>query len=194
MWKCKHCDTPFDFSSVSDKANHTRWCAKNPKRNDSFGLSAGHDKRHGVKKEFSVECHSCKSAFVVVEREKLFPSKDKYFCSRTCANSVGGNAKAQKYHSDEDATYRVVAFRYHKKECVVCGEKNIVSVHHLNEDHSDNRPENLVPICPTHHQYVHSKYRWMVQDKIDKYMEEWAYNSAGRVPALQAGSRRFEPV
>lgn len=172
MWNCKHCKGSFQYVSKSEKANHSRWCDKNPNRNDSStSLSLVHDRRHGVKKEFQVQCKSCEVMFSVVEREKLFPTKDKYFCSRGCANSVGGTAKASKYHSDEDATYRVVAWRHHKKECVVCAENNIVAVHHLNENHEDNRPENLVPLCPTHHQYVHSKYKWMVQDKIDKYVE-----------------------
>ena len=31
MWKCKHCNLNFDFESTSQKANHTRWCEKNPK-------------------------------------------------------------------------------------------------------------------------------------------------------------------
>lgn len=32
-WSCKHCRIEFDFS-ISEKANHSRWCEKNPKRKD----------------------------------------------------------------------------------------------------------------------------------------------------------------
>jgi hypothetical protein len=34
MWKCKHCGREFNFTTVSEKANHSRWCEKNPKRED----------------------------------------------------------------------------------------------------------------------------------------------------------------
>lgn len=30
MWKCKHCDTKFDFVVKTEKANHSRWCKSNP--------------------------------------------------------------------------------------------------------------------------------------------------------------------
>ena len=32
MWECKHCHKEFENYSPSQKANHSRWCAKNPKR------------------------------------------------------------------------------------------------------------------------------------------------------------------
>jgi len=32
MWKCKHCDVEFNDFSVSQKANHSRWCKSNPRR------------------------------------------------------------------------------------------------------------------------------------------------------------------
>lgn len=31
MWKCKHCSNEYKFDNRSDKANHSRWCKKNPK-------------------------------------------------------------------------------------------------------------------------------------------------------------------
>jgi hypothetical protein len=32
MWICKHCNKIFENLSPSEKANHSRWCDKNPKR------------------------------------------------------------------------------------------------------------------------------------------------------------------
>ncbi|HPI82455.1 MAG TPA: hypothetical protein PK122_04475 [Candidatus Paceibacterota bacterium] len=32
MWICKHCGESFDNLSPSEKANHSRWCDKNPKK------------------------------------------------------------------------------------------------------------------------------------------------------------------
>ena len=55
----------------------------------------------------------------------------------------------------------------------MCDEDKIVAVHHMNEDHSDNRPENLVPLCPTHHAYWHSKWRYLIEDKVRAYQEHF---------------------
>lgn len=92
-------------------------------------------------------------------------------CSRSCANTYfksgenNGNFKG--------ASYQYLCFANHKKECVVCGENKIVAVHHMNENHDDNSIENLIPLCPTHHQYMHSRYKNeilnLVQDYINKF-------------------------
>ena len=66
--------------------------------------------------------------------------------------------------------YRLICFTYHKKSCIICNEANIVAVHHYDLNHENNDPENLIPMCPTHHQYVHSKFNHLVQDKIDEYV------------------------
>lgn len=172
MWKCRHCSNEFDFIRTTDKANHAKHCEQNLNRKNSYEkLSKSSNKRFGEFKIFVVKCESCCSEFEVKEREKLFPSKEKYFCSRTCANSVGGKAKSKKYHYDEVASYTTIAWRYHERKCLVCEEVNVVAVHHLNEIHSDNRPENLVPLCPTHHQYMHSKHKYLIEDKVSTYVK-----------------------
>jgi hypothetical protein len=92
-------------------------------------------------------------------------------CSRSCANTHfksgenNGNFKGD--------SYQYLCFTHHKKECVVCGENKIVAVHHLNEDHHDNRIENLVPLCPTHHQYMHSRYKVEIKPIVDAYIESF---------------------
>ena len=42
--------------------------------------------KFGLLKEFTVKCKNCEKEFIVKEREKLFPKKETYFCSRGCAN------------------------------------------------------------------------------------------------------------
>ena len=142
MRTCKHCGIDF-AGSVSEFANHVRWCNKNPKLekyktdNITRGKALG-EERFGKYKKFEVQCVSCNDYFFVEERESLFPSKEKYFCSRKCSNSEGGKAKAKKHHTDDVAHYATVAWRYHDKKCVVCGEEKIVAVHHLNENHTSS--------------------------------------------------------
>lgn len=175
MWICKYCKKQFDFTRTTEKGNHSKHCESNPNKFETYlKISKSSDKRFGCFQKFNVECFSCSKLFQVEEREKLFPSKEQYFCSRSCANSIGGKAKSKKYHGDETAHYTTVAWRYHQKKCLVCEESNVVAVHHLNENHDDNRPENLVPLCPTHHHYMHSKHKHLIEQKVLSYItEKW---------------------
>jgi hypothetical protein len=49
------------------------------------------DKIFGEYKKFIVVCNKCNIEFEVEEREKLYPQKEKYYCSRSCANSRNWN-------------------------------------------------------------------------------------------------------
>ena len=92
-------------------------------------------------------------------------------CSRSCANKHfrsgedNGNWKGENYQS--------ICFLHHEKKCVVCGEDKIVAVHHYDHNHENNDPNNLVPLCPTHHSYVHSRYVVEVQPAIDEYVKRF---------------------
>ena len=92
-------------------------------------------------------------------------------CSHGCANTYFRTGP-QHGNWKEDA-YRTTCFHFHRKQCVICGEQNLVEVHHLDEDKTNNNPKNLVPLCPTHHQYWHSAFRNLVEPKILSYMAQW---------------------
>lgn len=96
--------------------------------------------------------------------------KSKGTCSHACSNKFFRHVrnKPEKYKN-----YVTLCFHYHKKECVVCGENKIVAVHHMNENHNDNSIENLIPLCPTHHQYMHSKYKKEILQKVKDYIEKF---------------------
>lgn len=87
-------------------------------------------------------------------------------CSKSCSNRL--------WPRRESTSYRSRCFKFHEKKCCICDEINIIEVHHLDEDHSNNDPSNLVPLCPTHHQYWHSKFKYMVENKILEYIKEWS--------------------
>ena len=94
MWICKHCKQEFNFAKTAEKANHSRWCSKNPladKYKSNAVLKAAvidaKNRKYGNKKEFTVACVTCSANFGVIERERHFPAKEKYYCSRACANS-----------------------------------------------------------------------------------------------------------
>jgi hypothetical protein len=95
-------------------------------------------------------------------------------CSHACSNKhfrvglTNGNYKGKRY--------RTICFAHHKKQCVVCGENKIVTVHHYDHDHTNDEPANLIPLCPTHHQYVHSRYKKHVLPIIEQYRQTFINN------------------
>ena len=100
---------------------------------------------------------------------KKMHSKKSVTCSYSCSNTYFRTGTDNGNWKDE--SYQSTCFHYHGKKCLACDEKKIVAAHHVNEDKKDNRPENLVPLCPTHHQYVHSRYRDEIQPIIDEYLK-----------------------
>ena len=47
-------------------------------------------------------------------------------------------------------------------------QNKVVEVHHLDKNHENNKIENLVPLCPTHHDYMHFGYGELIQPIIDE--------------------------
>jgi len=102
------------------------------------------------------------------------PIKDYKRSKGTCSHSCSNNHFAELRNKPENyKSYTTICFHHHEKKCVVCGEENIVAVHHYDENHKNNDPANLVPMCPTHHQYIHSRYKDLVIDIVDKYVKEF---------------------
>lgn len=87
-------------------------------------------------------------------------------CSCSCSNTYYKELrnKPEKYRNS-----RTICFHNYEKRCVICGEENIVAVHHYDEDHNNNNVDNLIPLCPTHHCYVHSRFYYLIEDKIEQY-------------------------
>lgn len=88
-------------------------------------------------------------------------------CSYSCSNTYFARKRndPSKYKN-----YRTICWYNHVKKCVICQEDKIVAVHHMDEDKTNNDPKNLVPLCPTHHGYWHSRYRPFIQAKVDAYI------------------------
>lgn len=98
------------------------------------------------------------------KRFRVLPSENKQTCSRSCSNTLFPRRSPGEFN------YRAICFSYHKKECIICGESNIVAVHHYDENHENNEITNLIPMCPTHHQYMHSGFKHLIEDKVKEYI------------------------
>lgn len=82
------------------------------------------DSRLGSFLDFEVECSTCSTVFQVKEREKLFPSKEKYYCSRKCANTKNHTEETKKKIKESRIKNN---YKYEKpliyKKCLNCNEE-----------------------------------------------------------------------
>ena len=139
---------------------------------DQYDIDISHFDVHWYSKEkrnirIKKECPICGNVFEVEVNNK----KGKITCSHSCANTYFRSG--ENHGNWKEDSYRTTCFEFHKKECVVCGENKIVEVHHYDGNHENNKKENLVPICSTHHKYWHSRYRYLIKDKVDNYVKDF---------------------
>ncbi len=144
--KCKHCE---EYHTLGNIAKHENKCIHNLAN--------------------YVTCLACSKLFL--PKRKRDGSKTTT-CSRSCSNTI--YRTGPNHGNWNPDRYTTTCFHFHKRECVVCGEDKIVEVHHLDENHTNNDPNNLIPLCPTHHQYWHSKYKHLIEDVVLSYIKGWS--------------------
>lgn len=74
-----------------------------------------------MKKSFIVTCYKCGKTFEVIEDENKFPTKTKYFCSRSCANSRTITDEVKNKISNGLKKYNEI--HNSKKPFYICGSK-----------------------------------------------------------------------
>ena len=134
---CPHCGEHLLMNKRAF-ANHVRWCKKNPKFEEIRKSTVEKVKKaledkitseKGELKKFKVTCAKCGREFEVEEREKDFPSKEKYYCSRACANSHERTEESrrktsqslQKYAREHGLNVQQDTFQ-EDKICPICGK------------------------------------------------------------------------
>ena len=134
---------------------------------DISHFNKGYNKRIIKYEKIEKICPICEKSFTT----SIGNRDEKTTCSHSCSNTYfrsgldNGNWK--------ESHYRTTCFLYHKKECIICKESKIVEVHHLDENKLNNIPSNLIPLCPTHHQYWHSRYKNEIEDKVYNYIKDF---------------------
>jgi len=138
----------------------------NPKRDKESYYSESYklkqslkiDRLFGEILEHTKVCERCNNEFTFTGRIKTKAYEKARFCNRSCANHRGIGLEWEQTHKSRSLiNYRTICFTEWKHECAVCGFNKIISVHHLDEDHTNNDIKNLIPLCPNHHHMVHSK-------------------------------------
>lgn len=116
------------------------------------------------------KCPVCNTEFETRKNHR----SEKTTCSHSCSNTYFRSGVDNPNWKDD--RYRTTCFAYHKKQCVICGEDKIVDVHHYDENKKNNNPSNLIPLCPTHHMYLHSRYKDEIIKIVDAYVTEFRDN------------------
>lgn len=163
--QCAHCGTiflkPSRFCKDGKPAFCSRSCASMYRR-----------------KRVTVTCALCGKSKDIQE-SKYIDSKNKiFFCSRKCKDKgqkleAGLTDIQPDHYGTGHSNYRSRCFSRHQHKCCVCGESLIVEVHHLDRDRNNSNINNLVPLCPTHHAYMHSVHKKLIEDKVLEYMSNF---------------------
>lgn len=121
--ECPHCKQIFE-GNHSGYANHIRWCISNPNRDEMLHNMKSKIKNRSKrmeKKPFDVKCEKCGKIFQVFENPDKFPSKKKYYCCRSCANSRKMN------HTTRNKIKKSIAKFWENNQktahiCIECGK------------------------------------------------------------------------
>ena len=136
--RCRGCDAPLP-------KNTRTWC------------DACKEHRRLARAKFAPkQCPVCGETFQTTRSRQVN-------CSRSCANmahSVRMRGKGNSHYRDGTSyskwfkEMRPLIFE-RDGGCVVCRSSDSLIVHHVDEDPANNRPENLLTLCSTHHTIHH---------------------------------------
>jgi len=121
------------------------------------------DRIFGPKREHIKLCIECANKYTWFGRKNTKSYQNSKFCSKSCANKQGPKRRNYKYN------YVKICFKFHERRCIICGEDLAVEVHHYDWNNSNNLPYNLIPLCPTHHQYLLSDNKYVIKECVDEY-------------------------
>lgn len=174
----KECYSYSDICRILNISNNGTGMKKVKKIINDYNLDIkhfdnGYGKRNIKYERISKKCPICGNIFEALSGHK----KEKTTCSHSCSNTYYRSGKDNPNWKEESTQYRNKCFEFHKKECIICKEDKIVEVHHLDENRENNRIDNLIPLCPTHHKYWHSSYKSEIEDKVYIYINEFKINN-----------------
>lgn len=121
--------------------------------------------RLSKRNRIQLNCDWCEKEFVRTPSKVKASKSGLQFCSRKCkdtAQCIGGKSEIQPLHyGNGKRAYRKIAFALYNHECAECEYNKfpVLEVHHVDFEHENNSPDNLIILCPTCHATKHWKKR-----------------------------------
>lgn len=148
--QCQTCQ--IDFSARSSEVN---------RGNAKYCTLTCFYKRKRPKKQPNSKCHMCSKLFY--RSPSSLNTKTGYvFCSRVCKEEAqtikAGNLFKIPHYGTENKNYRKIAFDTFLNQCNRCGYNKypeVLVVHHVDRNRSNNNSKNLEILCPTCHMEEH---------------------------------------
>ena len=107
-------------------------------------------------------CSTCGAQFYRAPSKIRASKSGHMFCDRLCkekAQRLGGIPEIQPSHYGEGPVdYRTLAKESLEQKCCRCGYDHyleVLEVHHIDNNHSNNDIANLAWVCPTCHMEIH---------------------------------------
>lgn len=150
---CLYCNEEFEASLREHKRGNAKYCCKDHSCKAKKGVTRTID---------NVTCAYCGINFHKSESKQSNSKSGLFFCCREhkdLAQQLGGIEAIQPDHyKTGESVYREKAFNNLPHVCAVCGYNKypqILAVHHIDMDRSNNRIENLELLCGTCHDEKH---------------------------------------
>lgn len=122
-----------------------------------------------------VVCALCKTEFQSRKSKDKNSKSGIRFCSRKCKDDAqrigsGFDMIQPDHYGCGGANYRDIAYRVFPRKCMVCSffdeYPELMQVHHIDSDRSNNDISNLAVLCPTHHWAITIRKAVMGPDRI----------------------------
>ena len=120
------------------------------------------DECRSLSKKIKCTCAHCGKELWKTPSEIKRSKTGNVFCNRSCAASFN-NSKFRtgknnpNYKEGEGTRYTTIAYRTYALICTICGcnDPQMLEVHHIDRDRTNNAPDNLIVLCANHHTKLH---------------------------------------
>lgn len=89
-----------------------------------------------------------------IARKRVEERRRRGLCIRCGKEREFSNFVLCKRCRDYALSIQKSPYAQYRKECAICGFE-YSDVHHLDGNHNNNEPSNLISLCPNHHRMVH---------------------------------------
>ena len=150
---CLNCGGVFSARKADVKRGRAKFCCQS--------CGTVYSNKNKPKKLLSCACAWCQTP--LLRKAHKTSKSGLYFCSiehqGLFKRQENGHSEIwPEHYTGQASSYREVAFRVQDNKCAVCGyceHKEVLHVHHIDHDRSNNAVSNLQILCPNCHEEHH---------------------------------------